>query len=238
MSDHSDQEDYDPSRDSQFFDWDAATYTVSPQVCATTDTTNPDEVDTTYLVDHQSTCGSLSSDTQRRKHDKRPDRLTRIHRTADRTIFPSFENWSSQLPYSEPGWRMDTYPRLSDEEKRILGSRILVPKKNDTFYELYNLCTGPSHHLLHPKGITRSHQGVISRKTGVDWLTQTCTSRADCMESLRGLLSADDIDKIRKIRTEKNIGDTDKKSSGTKRKTRMTEEEEFQEAVAKIHRDH
>ncbi|WWD04639.1 hypothetical protein V865_002710 [Kwoniella europaea PYCC6329] len=238
MSDHSDQEEYDPSRDSQFFDWEAATYTISPEACATNNSTNPDEVDSTYHVDHQSTSGSPASHTQHRKHNKRPDRLTRIHRTTDRTIVPSFENWSSQTPYREPGWKMDTYPKLSDEEKRILGSRILVPKKDGTFYEHYNLCTGPSHDPMYPKGTTRSHQGVISRETGIDWLTQTCTSRADCMESLRGLLTADDIDKIRKIRTEKNMGDTDKKNSGTKRKKRMTEEEEYQEAVAKIHRDH
>ncbi|OCF62264.1 hypothetical protein L486_01932 [Kwoniella mangroviensis CBS 10435] len=240
MSDHSDQEDYDPLRDSQFFDWDAATYTVSPQVCAATDTTHPEDVvASTYQGDHQYTSGSSSSAVQYRKHDKRPDQLTRIHRTTDRTIVPSFENWSSQTPYREPGWKMDTYPKLSEEENRILGSRILVPKKDGTFYEHYNVCTGPSHDRIYPKGITRSHQGAFSRETGIDWLTQTCTSRADCMESLRGLLNAKDIAKIRNIRTEKNMGDTDKKNSGTKRvRSSMTEEEEYQEAVAKIHRDH
>ncbi|WVQ66005.1 uncharacterized protein L199_004183 [Kwoniella botswanensis] len=239
MSDHSDQEESDPSRDSQFFDWDAATYTISPEACDTIDSSYHDEVDITYHVDHQTTSGSPSSDTKRREHDKRPDQLTRIHRTKDRTIVPSFENWSSQTPYREPGWKMDTYPKLSEEENRILGSRILVPKKDGTFYEHYNLCTGPSHDPIYPKGITRSHQGVISRETGVDWLTQTCTSRADCMESLRGLLSAAEIANIRKIRTEKNMGDTDKKNSGTKRvRSSMTEEEEYQEAVAKIQRGH
>ncbi|WWC62316.1 uncharacterized protein I303_104912 [Kwoniella dejecticola CBS 10117] len=146
---------------------------------------------------------------------KQKSKTTRTARTSSKETSHGtfFGNIASMDPQYEESARhllanakWETYPKLSDFDKSILGDRILLPQADGTFHERYYLCPCPSHGKYPEPFKWKARENDFVTATGISWLKSKCMHSACCMSASEETFGETHVTEIRELQRRRTKG--------------------------------